>query len=84
MHPSLTKSHGRVVAVPAMILPEIPERKAVQVPAVGGIAKGAEIGIVRCHDNHFAAGSQQPVEFFHCAENVRDMFYDMDCPDFAK
>jgi|SRR5580700_2523838 hypothetical protein len=47
-------------------------------PAVGGIAKRAEIGIVRRDDQHLASIPDQAMEFFHGLHNVADMLDDMD------
>ena len=57
-----------------MILPEITERKTVQVPTVGGIAKGTEICVMWRKDNGTATGCQQPVELFHGADDVSHVF----------
>ena len=51
---------------------------------MGGIAKRAEIRIVR-RDNHDApAGGKQPVELFHRADDIRDMLEHVNRPYFAK
>lgn len=67
-----------------MILTEIAERKAIQVPAVGGIAKGAEIGVVRGNDNDSAAGYEQAMELFYRADHVGYVFDDVGGADLAE
>ena len=42
-------------------------------PAMGGIAKRAEVGIVRRDDQHLAAAADQPVKFLHAADHVGKM-----------
>ena len=74
MRENLTKTCGSVVAEPAVILAEIAQGKAVEVPAVGGVAERAEIGVMRGHDDGAAAGCEQAVELFHGADHVRDVF----------
>jgi hypothetical protein len=61
-----------------VVLAEIAERKAVQVAAVGGIAKRAEVGVVRRLDAHRAARPHQAVELFHGADDVRHVFDHVD------
>ena len=61
-----------------MVWTEIAEGKTIQVPAVGGIAKGAEISVVGGNDNGAAAVSQQPVELFHGAYYVNYVFDHVD------
>ena len=40
---------------------------------MGGIAEGAEVGVMRRDDEHFAAGAQQAVEFLHGPDHVGDV-----------
>jgi len=40
---------------------------------MGGIAEGAEIGVVRRDDDHLAAGSDQAMKLLHAADDVRDV-----------
>src|SRR5579862_997021 len=47
-------------------------------PAVGGIAKGAEVGVVRCDQEEAAAGSAQAMKLFHGADDVGDVLDDVD------
>src|SRR5450432_95759 len=47
-------------------------------PAVGGVAERAEIGIVRRLNAHAAAGSHEPMKLLHSADHVGDMLDDMD------
>jgi hypothetical protein len=67
-----------------MILTKVAERKTIQVPAVAGIAKRAEIGVVRRYDDGASAGCKQPVKFFDGAYHVRDMLDHVDGADFAE
>jgi hypothetical protein len=73
------KAAAGVVSESGVVLPEVPERKTVQVPSMGGIAKRAEIRIVGRRDIHVAAGSQQAVELLHCPDYVGDMLDNVDC-----
>lgn len=77
----LTKSCTGVVAEPGIVRAEVPQREAVQVPAVRGIAERAEVGVVRRRDVHRSAGLQQPVELFDGADHVGDMLDDVDRAD---
>ena len=47
-----------IIAEPGVILAEISEGVAVQMPAVGGIAERAEVGVVRRDDVELPAGAQ--------------------------
>ena len=67
-----------------MIFTEIAERKAIQVPAVGGIAERAEICIVGRNDNGAAARGEQPMEFLDCPYNVRHMLDHVRGADLAE
>lgn len=67
-----------------MIRTEIAEGKAIQVPAVGGIAKGAEISVVGCNDDDAAARRQQSVELFYRADHVSDVFNDVGGADLTE
>lgn len=67
-----------------MILAEMTQRKAVQVPAMGRIAKRAEIGVVRRHDDQQPARSEQPVEILHCPHDARDVLDHMRAADFIE
>ncbi len=44
---------------------------------MGGVAEGAEVGVVRCKDVNTAARDQQPVEFLHGTDYIRDMLDDV-------
>jgi hypothetical protein len=57
-----------------MVLTEIAERKAIQVPAVGGIAKRAEVGVMGRNNNDPAARDEQPVEFFDSSDHISYVF----------
>ena len=47
-------------------------------PAMGRVAKGTEIGVVRRNDDEPPSWSKQAVELFHRPNYVRDMFNDVD------
>ena len=84
MHGNLTESRGGVITEAAMVLAEVPERKAGQVMFVGWIAEGAEIRVVRSLDTNAPARPDQAVELFHCPDHVRQMFNDMDGSQLVK
>lgn len=67
-----------------MIFTEIAKRKAIQVPAVGGIAERAEICVVGRDDNRAAARSEQPVKLLDCAYNIRHMLDHVRGADLAE
>src|SRR5277367_6259083 len=46
---------------------------------MGGVAEGAEIGVMRGHDKDFPAGTHQAVKLFHAADNIRNVLDDVDC-----
>jgi hypothetical protein len=46
-------------------------------PAMRGIAKGAEIGVMRSGDEDGAAWFGDAVKFFHGRDDVRDVFDDV-------
>src|SRR5450755_2248343 len=50
----LAEAGGRVVPVAAVVRAEVAERKTVEMPAVGWVAEGTEVGVVR-RDNQQAA-----------------------------
>lgn len=56
-----------------MILAEVAEREAVQVPAVRRIAEGAEVGVMRRDDVRRAARPQQAMKLFHRRDHVSHM-----------
>ncbi len=53
-------------------------------PAVGGVAKRAEICVMRRNDDGAATRGEQPVEFFHGAYHVGDVLDDMRYAQLAK
>ena len=67
-----------------MIFAEIAQREAIQVPAVRGIAKRAEIGVVGCNDKNAATRRRDAVEFFDRADDVGDMFDHVNGADFPE
>ena len=71
---NLTKLCRSVVAEAAVIHAEIAQGKAIEMPAVRGIAKRAEIGVMRGHDDDAAARCQQAMELFDGADHVGDVF----------
>ena len=74
----------RVIAEAAAIAAEETKRKAIEVPAVGGIAVRTEVRVMRGHDDGAAAGHEQTVKFFDGSDDVSDMFDDMDGADLAE
>lgn len=67
-----------------MIRAEVTERKAVQVPAVGGVAKGTEICVVRGDDESASTRSEKAVKLFHGANHVGYVLDHVNGPDFPK
>ena len=53
-------------------------------PAVGGVAERAEVGVVRGDDDDFAAGLGEPVELFHGADDIGGVLEEVDSPDLPK
>ena len=49
-----------------------------------GIAKGAEIGVMRRHNDQPAAWGEQTMEVFHGAQHARDVFDYMGGANFGK
>lgn len=78
MYENLAKSGRRIVVIATMVRAEVAQREAVEVPAMRGIAEGAEIRIVRSDDDRLSPRREQAVKFFHRSDNVSDMFYNMD------
>src|SRR5207302_7848150 len=70
MHRNLAQASLGVVAKSAVLFPKIAEAEAVQVALMGGVAEGAEVGVVRRLDPDGSAGAHQTVEFFHRADHV--------------
>jgi hypothetical protein len=71
---NLLKSDIRIVAVAGIVLAEITEGEAVEMPAMGGVAEGAEVGIVRRDDEDLASGANEAVKFFHGFHDVAHVF----------
>jgi hypothetical protein len=67
-----------------MIFTEIAEREAVQVPTVSWITEGAEIGVMRSDNERPPTRLKQAMELLHQADNISDVFDDMDSPHFLK
>jgi hypothetical protein len=57
-----------------VVLAEIAKRKAIQVPAVSGIAKRAEISVVGRNDNDATSRCEQAVKLFNRADYVGYVF----------
>ena len=53
-----------IVAEAGVVRAEVAQRKAVQMPTVGGVAKRAEICVVRGSNEHAAARCKKAVNFF--------------------
>ena len=81
---NLTKSGAGVIAEAAVILAEIAQGKTVQMPAVGRIAKGAEVCIMRRDNKGSSAGLQKTVELIHQANDVFDVFNHVNGAYFAE
>src|SRR5271156_3234356 len=56
---------------------KVEKRIGVEVPAMGGIAEGTEIGVVRSGDENCPARLGDAVKFFHGGDDVRDVFDDV-------
>src|SRR5208337_5087180 len=63
---------------------KIAEREAVQMPAVRGIAKRAEVGIMRSRQVHSSAGHNHAMKLFHRADHVRYVLDHMNRAQLAK
>ena len=57
VHGAFAKANRRVVAESAVLLSEIAKAEAVQVALMGGVAKGAEIGVVRRDNRYYPAAA---------------------------
>src|ERR1700685_303470 len=77
MNADFAKARGAVVAEAAVILAEVAERKTVQVPAMGRVAEGAEVGVRRRGDDEAAAGREHTMKLLHGADDVGDVLDDM-------
>src|SRR5579875_1123733 len=84
MKNTLAQFQPRIPMPLAMNLPEIAERKAVQVPPVRGIAPGNEVRVVRRHKVDRPTGSGHPVNFRHCVHEVVQVLDDMNSPNLVK
>ena len=69
----LTESRLRVVAESGVVRAEVAQREAVQVPAVRGIAEGAEVRVMRRSDVYGATRTKEAVELLHSADDVGDV-----------
>jgi hypothetical protein len=78
------KSGIGVIAEAAVILPEVAQGKTVEVPPMGGITEGAEIGVVGSNNNGPASRLEKTMKLLHQANYVSDMFDDMDGAYFAE
>jgi hypothetical protein len=67
-----------------VILAEIAQGEAVEVPAVGRVAKGAEIGVVGSNDEGSSAGLEETVKLLHQADYVSDVLNDVNGTYFAE
>jgi hypothetical protein len=81
---NLTEASLGIIAEAAVVLAEMAQREAVQVPTMGRVAKGAEIGIVRRHDNQASSWGKQAVEILHGPHNARDVLDHVCGADFGK
>ena len=51
---------------------------------MSGIAKGAEIGVMRSHDEDRSTRFKQPMKLLHRADHVSHVFNHVNGPDLAK
>lgn len=84
MYFGLAKAGGTVVAETAVILAEVAKREAIQMPAVGWVAKGTEVRVVRGGDEESPSGLQDAMKLLHRADHVRDVLDDVNRADFAE
>lgn len=84
MRGNLTEASLRIIAEAAVVLAEVPQRKAIQMPAMRGIAKRAEIGVMGRHDDQTPAGSQQAMKIFHSPHDAHDVLDDVCAANFRK
>src|ERR1700689_4722984 len=73
MHRTLGESDSGVIAVAGVIVTEIAQREAVEVPTVSGVAEGAEVGVVRRDNQNFAAVANHTMELLHGTDHVGDV-----------
>src|SRR5258705_116250 len=67
-----------IVSESGVVGAEVAEGERVEVPAMSGIAEGAEIGIVRGLDADAAAGAHQAMKFLHGGDHVGEVLDDVD------
>lgn len=67
-----------------MILTEIAKGETIEVPAVGGIAKRTEIGVVRRDDKGATARREQAMKLFYSADHIGDMLDDVNGTELMK
>ena len=72
------ESGGTVVVVSAVVGAEVAEREAVEVPAMGGVAEGAEVGVVRRYQEDAPGWADDAMEFLHGANDIGHVLDDMD------
>ncbi len=84
MRRNLTKTCLGVIFVAAGVIAEIAQGEAVQVPAVGRVTERAEIRVVRRDNKNPASRREQAVKFLHRPDYVRNVFDDMNGPDFSE
>src|SRR4029079_18430401 len=80
----LFEARAGVIGVAAVPIAKIAQRETVQMPAVGGIAEGTEVSVVRRDDQGFATGAQQAVELLHGFDYVGDMLDHMNGLQFVE
>jgi hypothetical protein len=72
------ESAAGVIAETGVIRSEVAEREAVQMPAVCGIAKRAEVRVVGSCNVYLSTRTKEAMKFLHCAYDVGDMFNHVD------
>ena len=78
MRRNLTKTCIGVISKASVALAEVAERKTIEMPAMRGITKGAEVRVMRRDDYGTAARRKQTVKLFYGAHHVRDMLDQVD------
>lgn len=84
MDGNLTKSGLRIVAEAAVVLAEVAEGEAGEMPFVGRVAEGAKVRVMRSFDADATAFADQSVELFHGFDDVGDVLDDVDCADLIE
>ena len=84
MRGNLTEASLRIIAEAAMVFAEMPQRKTIQMPAMSGVAKRAEIGVMRRYHDQAPSRSQQAMKVFHRPHDTRHVLDHVRAADFSK